>query len=70
MFGEESIRSVEEYLQLIKVNKKRNIEAGNIEDFLFRGQKDDFRLIPKIARLQPKENLFLTEHSSVCPHGC
>lgn len=61
MLGEESIESVEEYLQIIKLNKKRNTEAGNVEDFLFRGQKDDFPLIPKIARLKPKDDLFATE---------
>lgn len=61
MVTEENIQSVEEYLQIIKKNKTRNTEAGNHEDFLFRGQKDDFPLIPKIARLNPKEDLFTTE---------
>ena len=63
MVTEESIRNVEEYLQIIKKNKTRNTEAGNHEDFLFRGQKDDFPLIPKIARLKPKDDLFTTEQS-------
>lgn len=58
---EEKIGSVEEYLQIINANKKRNIKNGNNEDFLFRGQKDDFPLIPKIARLKPKGDLFTTE---------
>ncbi len=58
---EEKIGSVEEYLQIIHKNKEKNIEQGNDEDFLFRGQKDDFILIPKIARLQPKGELFNTE---------
>jgi hypothetical protein len=61
MLGEASINSIEEYLQIIKENKQRNIKDGNLEDFLFRGQKDDLPLIPKIARLKPKGELFLTE---------
>jgi hypothetical protein len=61
MLGEASINSIEEYLQIIKENKKRNIKNGNQEDFLFRGQKDDLPLIPKIARLKPKGELFSTE---------
>lgn len=61
MAGEKTIQSVEEYLEVIKANKKRNTDAGNMEDFLFRGQKDDFPLVPKIARLKPKEDLFSTE---------
>jgi hypothetical protein len=61
MDREENVESVEEYLQIIHKNKQNNTAQGNEEDFLFRGQRGDFILIPKIARLQPKGDFFTTE---------
>ncbi|HEY1023927.1 MAG TPA: FRG domain-containing protein [Sphingobacteriaceae bacterium] len=63
MIGEEEITTVEEYLKVIKEWKDRNIQRGNTEDFLFRGQSVDHPLIPKIARLKPKDDLLTTERS-------
>ena len=61
MVGEEEIKSVEEYLHIIRENKEHNLSRGNQEDFLFRGQKIDHPLIPKIARLNPKGELMAIE---------
>jgi hypothetical protein len=58
---EEEITSVEEYLQIIRENKEKNLTRGNQEDFLFRGQKIDHPLIPKIARLKPRGDLLAIE---------
>lgn len=61
MIGEEEVTKVEEYLRIIKQWKERNINHGNSEDFLFRGQSVDHPLIPKISRLKPKGDLLSIE---------
>jgi hypothetical protein len=58
MVREEGIDTVEDYLKIIKLNKDLKANKGDSEDFLFRGQKGDHPLIPKIGRLVPKGNLF------------
>jgi hypothetical protein len=57
MVAEEEVKSVEEYLNVIKRYK----EDSTDDDFLFRGQSDDHPLIPKISRLKPKGDLLETE---------
>ncbi len=61
MYEEIKIATVEEYLRAIKAHKQLSISQGNYEDFLFRGQRNDLPLIPKIARLKPRGDLFATE---------
>ena len=63
MTGEEEIKNVSEYLKVIKTNRDRCLDSGNREDFLFRGQADDYTLIPKIGRIKPKSDLLQTEFS-------
>lgn len=58
---EVEISSVQEYLKIIKDFKRRSLDRGNQEDFLFRGQHTDLPLIPKIARLIPKGEILRTE---------
>lgn len=61
MMGIREIRSVKEYLEIIKDCKANKASEGNTEDFLFRGQPADLPLIPKIGRLEPKMSLLATE---------
>jgi hypothetical protein len=60
---EVDVKSVEEYLRLIKINKADNIKRGNEEEFVFRGQMVDSPLLPKICRLKAKGDLFEVEQS-------
>jgi hypothetical protein len=61
MIGEEEIYKVEDYLRVIREYKEQNIEHGNTDEFLFRGQEADRPLIPKISRLKPKGEFLETE---------
>ncbi|WP_423148318.1 FRG domain-containing protein [Rubrolithibacter danxiaensis] len=61
MAKEEEIQDVQEYLKIVKLYKKQNLDSGNEEDFLFRGQQTDQPLIPKIARLRPHGDLVIIE---------
>ena len=61
MVAEEEVKTVEEYLNVIKLYKEKSIWAGKNEDFLFRGQSNDRPLIPKISRLEPKGDLLIIE---------
>lgn len=61
MRAEKEVKTVEEYLNIIKIFKKETSEELNQEDFLFRGQSDDKPLIPKISRLVPKGDLLNIE---------
>jgi hypothetical protein len=58
---EVELENIEDYLRLIKQNKRENTQNGNFEDFLFRGQTVDFPLIPKLCRLKAKGNLLEVE---------
>lgn len=58
---EVEVESIEDYLKLIKHSKAENIKKGNFEDFLFRGQKVDYPLIPKLCRLKAKGDLLHVE---------
>lgn len=58
---EVEIESIQAYLNLIKEQKEQRLKAGNEEEFLFRGQAQDYPLIPKIIRLEPYDNLLKTE---------
>jgi len=49
-----TIESVSSFLALCERIKEREVKRGNKDDFLFRGQSTDKSLIPKIARLIPK----------------
>lgn len=60
MIAEEEVRSVEEYLNSIKLYKEKRLSESQ-EDFLFRGQSNDHPLIPKISRLKPKGDLLNIE---------
>jgi hypothetical protein len=61
MIGEEEIYKVEDYLRVIREYKEQNIDRGNTDEFLFRGQEADHPLIPKISRLKPKGEFLETE---------
>jgi hypothetical protein len=60
---EVEVKSVDQYLRLIKSNKAANLKKGNDEEFVFRGQTVDFPLLPKICRLKPKGDLLEVERS-------
>ncbi|WP_432709863.1 FRG domain-containing protein [Pedobacter sp.] len=67
------LENVEVYLNLIKSLKQENLNAGNDQDFLFRGQTSDSPLLPKICRLEAKmdvldaEKLLLKEFKRTNP---
>lgn len=60
MVAQAEVRSVEEYLNSIKLYKEQRF-SQNQGDFLFRGQSHDHPLIPKISRLKPKGDLLSIE---------
>jgi hypothetical protein len=62
MVREEGIDTVEDYLKIIKLNKDLKANKGDSEDFLFRGQKGDHPLIPKIGQ----KGIFLTLSACFC----
>jgi hypothetical protein len=55
------IESVEDYLKVIKQSKETNIQSGNNQGFLFRGQTADHPLLSKICRLKARGDLLQTE---------
>lgn len=55
------INTVEDYMALIKQNKEAVSTNSEFAGFLFRGQKSDYPLIPKIRRLKAKGDLLQTE---------
>jgi hypothetical protein len=55
-----TINDIEEYLTLIKQYKSYSARKGQ-EELLFRGQKLDHPLLPKICRLFPRADLLATE---------
>jgi len=54
---EVELENIEGYLNLIKKSKEANLQKGNHEDFLFRGQVMDSPLLPKICRLKARGEL-------------
>jgi hypothetical protein len=61
MEGEAKIYSVDEYIKLIRDFEETARQGGCTEGVVFRGQRADHPLIPKIARLKPKADLLATE---------
>jgi hypothetical protein len=55
------LENVEAYLNLIKSLKQQNLDAGNDQDFLFRGQTSDSPLLPKICRLEARTDVLDAE---------
>lgn len=55
------IKSLDQYLSIIKKVKEEEEKKGNNNDFIFRGQNCDLELIPKISRLKPKGNIYELE---------
>lgn len=66
-YREEKIDSVQQYVDLIDKEKESAENAGNDADFIFRGQRRDLPLLPKLARLELRgeikniENLIIDE---------
>jgi len=66
-YREEKIDSVQQYVDLIDKEKESAENAGNDADFIFRGQRRDLPLLPKLARLDLRgeikniENLIIDE---------
>lgn len=58
---EQTVSSIEHYLQLIKEHKKQRAHDGKEENFLFRGQAIDNPLMPKLLRPAPKGELLESE---------
>ena len=50
-YREDTIASVQQYVALIDKEKDNAEKSGNDADFLFRGQRRDLPLLPKLARL-------------------
>ena len=46
------IRNVQEFVALVDEEKDKAEKGGNDVDFLFRGQRRDLPLLPKLARLE------------------
>ncbi len=46
------IKTLHEYIEFINNLKDEEEKSGNSSDFLFRGQEQDWDLVPKIARLK------------------
>lgn len=55
------INTIEDYMALIKQSKEAISKNSEFASFLFRGQISDYPLIPKIRRLEAKNNLLQTE---------
>jgi FRG domain len=53
--------SLSSFLASVETVKRAEIKAGNVSDFLFRGQSTDEPLIPRLARLKPKGKLLRIE---------
>jgi len=53
-FREEEISSIQGFVALIDKEKRRAEKSGNDADLLFRGQPQDWPLLPKLARLELK----------------
>ena len=64
---EQKIGSVQEFVALIDQEKESAEKSGNDADFIFRGQRRDLPLLPKLARLDLRgeirniENLIIDE---------
>ncbi|MDB5109988.1 MAG: hypothetical protein JWR67_1102 [Mucilaginibacter sp.] len=58
---EVELGNIEDYLKLIKKSKDENLQKGNDQDFLFRGQMVDSPLLPKICRLKARGDLLEIE---------
>lgn len=50
--SEYTIKTIKDYIDLIEQVKKRNKEGGNNADIIFRGQRVDKPLLPKLARIE------------------
>lgn len=50
-YREDTISSVQQFVALIDKEKESAEKAGNDADFIFRGQRRDLPLLPKLARL-------------------
>tara|TARA_R110002110_G_scaffold69672_2_gene187668 strand:- start:45 stop:818 length:774 start_codon:yes stop_codon:yes gene_type:complete len=50
-YREATIETVHQFVEFIDSAKKQNARSGNSADFLFRGQNQDYPLLPKLARL-------------------
>jgi hypothetical protein len=53
-YKEYAINTIQEYVDLIDKEKENAEKSGNNVDFLFRGQRKDWPLLPKLARLNLK----------------
>ncbi|MDY6856666.1 MAG: FRG domain-containing protein [Thermodesulfobacteriota bacterium] len=51
-YRSQHIKSVQEFVQLIDIEKENHEKSGNDVDFLFRGQRRDHPLLPKLARIK------------------
>lgn len=66
-YREDSISNVQDFVALIDKEKDAAEKAGNDVDFLFRGQRRDLFLLPKLARVKLRgeiiniENLIIDE---------
>lgn len=69
---QETIESVAQYIDIVEKIKSENERAGNSAELLFRGQRQDKSLLPKIARLnlngslKKVEKLMLDEFRRAC----
>jgi len=50
-YRENTVENVQSYVDLIDKEKERSEKAGNDADFLFRGQRRDHPLLPKLSRI-------------------
>ena len=59
-YRSQHIKSVQEFVQLIDIEKEEQERSGNDVDFLFRGQRRDHPLLPKLARINLREKKWVT----------
>lgn len=52
-----TIKNIKQYIDLIEQIKDNNKKSGNNADLLFRGQRVDKPLLPKLARLELKRSM-------------
>lgn len=61
MYRENKIFSVQDFVQVIDKEKEDAETGGNNADFIFRGQRRDYHLIPKLARLNLRGSILELE---------
>ncbi len=60
-YKEEDVDSIADFIELCESEKSKESSKGNHVDFIFRGQSSDWPLLPKLARMKPRGEIFEVE---------